>query len=392
MNHIGWGGLTYWVSEAKGNEKIGVGIRPYGLHAGNMAAVIAYPYLLCERYEDINREKPEFRLQIWLNDIEPVKYVGADGTRESANAANMYPGSTTFQFMPAPNGHKGSLADFWQPVIEGVVRGTIGARFPYVKLDFRRASELVGTPEFEKTVLSAMHHSAGIGRVIGFFTQTPIQGKKGFVWPLCPDCHAPVTDATLKKSSEGLLIDGWHKFMGNYHFSQKAKNLSWAMQFRMLQAARLAAEQPDLWVIGIDHFPTNRTSLMEHLAAGLGIDQYRGDFLHVPLLFADGSKKLSKSLGNAVYMSPQELINALRKNRNQGLDVKHAPVSDDIIVVGADLLPRYMTGNKEVREAALKAKMAAYEKSNKRKAFLSDNAPGAISNKFVVRTVGVPHL
>ncbi len=44
-------GLVELVSTLNGNERIHVGIRPYGFHAGNVVALVSYPKLLCEEYK-----------------------------------------------------------------------------------------------------------------------------------------------------------------------------------------------------------------------------------------------------------------------------------------------------------------------------------------------------
>src|SRR5277367_3398040 len=93
-----WAGLKRLSEEARGYEKLGVGIRPYGLHAGNLASVVAYPYLFLENFQAHKNESPRFTFQVWFNDIEPTTYVGANGRLKSADWANMYPGSSSFQF------------------------------------------------------------------------------------------------------------------------------------------------------------------------------------------------------------------------------------------------------------------------------------------------------
>jgi hypothetical protein len=175
-------------------------------------------------------------------------------------------------------------------------------------------------------------------------------------------------------------------------FETPIHQLDWAVQFRMLQAARLAAIQPDLWVIGMDHFPTNSSWILELLADEFGFERYQGDFLHAPLLFADGDKKLSKTHGSAIYVSPHTLIDLLRNNRNFGVDMELAPVSSDIIAVGSELLPGYMLQDKGTRLVNLDAERKKYDASDKPQRFARANARGAVSDQTVANTLGVPHL
>ncbi len=226
-NYIGWEGLGDWQSSARGNEKIGVGIRPHGFHAGNLAAVVAVPYLVCEQKKLATGDEPCFTLTVWMNDPEPVEYVGHNGSAESADAANMYPGSTTFQHMPAPKGFGGSLTAYWQPVIEGVVRGVIGTAFPKVKLEFHRASELVTTPQFKDAMRICMQPNQNVARIIRDNTDIPVRGDFKFAWPLCPTCHSPLTTVKLNQDDR---ITVSHEIGGDKHgdFTLEIEECSWA--------------------------------------------------------------------------------------------------------------------------------------------------------------------
>ena len=186
------------------------------------------------------------------------------------------------------------------------------------------------------------------------------------------------------------MVKGQHE--KHHKLNKRIEEVAWATQFRMLHTVRLSTEQPDLWIVGLDHFPTNSTYLLEHLTDAFGIMPYQGDFLHAPLLFADGDKKFSKSLGNARFITPDTLIKVLRENENQGVDLKDAPVSSDIMVVGADFLPDYMLKNRREREGTLLQENSAYEQSDRPKRFASANAKGAIENEYVAGILGVPHL
>jgi hypothetical protein len=391
-----WAGLKKLSGKAKGTETLGVGIRPYGLHAGNLASVVAYPYLFLERFEASHLSSPRFRFQVWLNDIEPATNVGADGRPESADWANMYPGSKTFQFTQAPNGFKCNLADYWQPAIEGVVRGIIGARFPDVVLEFHRASELIVTPEFQKTIIGCIKKADQVKDVINAWNRgvATVQGPTSFVWPVCPKSHDPLINPKLEQANSTNLITVPSEFLWRSTVRQMPVNeLSWAVQFRMLQVARLAAIKPDIWFMGMDHVPTSMGNLLNDLADLFGLDRYKGTFLHAPLLFADGNKKLSKSLGNAVYMPIEDLIDALRGNINMGVDVKYAPVSSDILNIGPDLLPSHIIGpDKERRLAAVKHRQSEYISSGQLRAFRSANKKGKIRNYTVAGMLGVPHV
>jgi hypothetical protein len=394
-----WLGLTTLASKSTGNEKLGVGIRPYGLHAGNLASVVAYPYLFLENFEATQQKSARFTFQVWLNDIQPKTYVGADGRPETADWANMYPGSNSFQFMPAPNGFNGNLTDYWQPAIEGIVRGTIGERFPNVRLEFRRSSELISTPEFKKVVIGCIKNSEDVEGIIDKwnFNVAIVQGAASFVWPLHPETHAPLINPRLERTGSENLISVHDQKTGESIISRKpVTDLFWSVQFRMLQVARLAAIKPDIWFMGMDHVPTsmgNNNGILGSLAHRFRVVAFYGNFLHAPLLFAGKNKKLSKTLGDSIYMPIEELINALRGNVNAGLNVRFAPMSSDILSIGANFLPNHIIGdNQAARMASLDMEMEDYRRSNRFMAFQNNNAEGKVTVEKVAKMLGVPHL
>jgi len=394
--HVGWDGLSGWASKAQGDELIGAGIRPYGMHAGNLAALVAYPYLLFEEFEQQRKAAPGFTYQVWMNDIEPVIYVGADGRRESANVANMYPGSTTFQYTPAPGNFKGSLTDYWQSVIQGVVEDVIGKRFPAVKLEFHRASELRQTKEFAKTVVGAAAHAIFIGAGIQRANNTDVEGKLEYVWPLSPDTHAPMS--RIPDDAKRPFLTRRRSFVTSAQIVTARKiaedlkaGLDFALHFRMLQTARLAAIQPKLWIMGVDHLAANRNGLTEAFAERFMLRELQTDFLHVPLLFTGTATKLSKSLETARYMDPEFLIKALRDNGNLGLNVTHAPTSDNIAVVGVDRLPSHIIGrDKDKRRQEVEDHKMAYRRLSRQSSFVDANRH--IDRRVVALAAGVPHL
>lgn len=133
---------------------MGIGIRPFGFHAGNMTSIVAYPILLGEEMRRIGKE-PKFDLHCWFNDIEQHSIVGHDKDPLHDDEANIYPAGKTLQFTPAPSGYPGSVVDYWQPLIEnGVTK--IKERFPEISITFHRTSELKALPAFEDAVLKAI--------------------------------------------------------------------------------------------------------------------------------------------------------------------------------------------------------------------------------------------
>lgn len=71
-------GLKELAKDLHGKETIHIGIRPYGFHAGNALALIAYPYLLCKDMEDMGR-RPEFRFIVSINTMEQATAVLPSG-------------------------------------------------------------------------------------------------------------------------------------------------------------------------------------------------------------------------------------------------------------------------------------------------------------------------
>jgi hypothetical protein len=146
-------GLRRLAREIRGDETIHVGIRPYGFHAGNAMALVAYPYLLCEYLEDAGKG-PHLKFIVSINDWEQDSLDGPD-YREYPY--NIYPKHSSLQFTPDEGDCCKSIVDHWQPIIERNVR-RLQNRFSGISITFVKNSDLLKHPFARKLLLETIRH------------------------------------------------------------------------------------------------------------------------------------------------------------------------------------------------------------------------------------------
>ena len=136
--YLYFGGLLKLAKDAKGTEVIHTGIRPYGFHAGNVMALIVYPYLLCKYLEKEGKEA-KFKFVISINDWEQDALEGPDYHRYPFN---IFPKHTILRYVSDKRGCCRSVVEHWGPIIERNVK-MIKTKYPKVSFRFIKNSELV---------------------------------------------------------------------------------------------------------------------------------------------------------------------------------------------------------------------------------------------------------
>ena len=110
-------GLDELASEAIGTERIHMGIRPFGFHAGNLVSLYVYPYLFCEKVEKL--DKPvNFVFFVSINDYEQDELDGPDYKKYPYN---IHPKNTTLGYMKDPLGCHELNIDHWFPIIKSSI-------------------------------------------------------------------------------------------------------------------------------------------------------------------------------------------------------------------------------------------------------------------------------
>ena len=177
-------GLEELAKEVSGNERIHMGLRPFGFHAGNLVSLFVYPYLFCELVEKMNKPV-EFTFFVSLNDYEQD---ALDGPDYKKYPFNIYPKNTSLGATEDPHGCHDTVVDHWTPIIRSSI-GKLKKRFPNIQIYFVKNSELKNDLRFKNILLSTLQRPEGQASIYRMFSgrevlPEPIQ-YAGVVCPIC---------------------------------------------------------------------------------------------------------------------------------------------------------------------------------------------------------------
>lgn len=333
---VTYSGLQDISQTLTGRETMGIGIRPFGFHAGNMTSIVAYPILLGEELRKQGKE-PAFDLHCWFNDVEQHSIVGHDIDPEHDDEANIYPAYKTLQFTPAPSNFPGSVVDYWQPLIENGVR-EIQKRFPEIKITFHRTSELRLSDAFEEAVIKAIKYPDVVADLVESHLNMRVHRPVEFVRAVCPDCTIPVANTSVDEKNLITINCGDCQIEETGPVSQ----FDWWLQHRILTLPKLAiGDGFDIWMMGYDHFQERETPVREKLAEEFGLTVFNYTAVHAPLLLSYDGKKMGKSNHNVAYVPLEELLSLLRSNHDEMISIDEVAYSRDIEVLG-DIVPKHI--------------------------------------------------
>lgn len=329
--------------ELNGNENVVMGTRPFGFHAGNMASLVVYPLLLANSIVQ-QGITPRFHFHCWFNDLEQHATVGHDGKPASADLVNVYPAERTLQFTPGPAGFKGSIVDYWQPLIENSVK-LIERNYPSTQITFHRTSEMKTTEPFAKTVVGALTSADLVADTIEGALGMEVRRPAEFVRAVCPECKFPVPNTKVLKKDE-LAFRNSRIEITCPRDSRKATGsvaeFDWWVQFRLLTIPRgQLGQKADLRMMGADHLEENRTNLASKLTKIFKMRPVESKFLYAPLLLSYDGKKMGKSNNNVVYASPNDLLLLLAGERGTEIETTGMPSLSNIKML-ASLFPSHM--------------------------------------------------
>ena len=145
-------GLKDLAKDLKGNEKIHIGIRPYGFHAGNVLTIILYPRILCEVFRSIHNKEPEFNFILSINDWEQDTLDGPDYRRFPFN---IFPKTTSIQMMNINSDSDIKMVDYWESIIIKTFKNFL-KEFKNLKINHFRNSSLKNTPSFKELMIETI--------------------------------------------------------------------------------------------------------------------------------------------------------------------------------------------------------------------------------------------
>lgn len=214
-------GIKKIVQTLSGNERIHLGIRPYGFHAGNSLALVGYPHILCREFENAQEKKANFTFIVSINDWEQDHL---DGPDYRTLPFNIYPKNTTIQNLYQADG-KVKTVDYWQPILEQAVKYGV-RQFPKVTCEFYRNSELLKYTEYRDLLFETiMNPKKQAGLYIQYSGKQVLSDPVKYASPVCSTCkkvdgettidttkneiHFKCNSCDISRSDHYALFDYW---------------------------------------------------------------------------------------------------------------------------------------------------------------------------------------
>lgn len=299
-------GVDALAETMRGDESVYLGIRPFGLHSGNLVPLVVYPILLCEALERVGKT-PKLKLNLFLNDYEQFEI---DGPNVAEYPFNVYPKETTIQYTYL-EGTDISYADYWSiKIIEAVSEVT--NRFSEVTINPVRNSEMKSSPVFKEVMLKTMRHPELVSKSIEESTSRKLLEDSVFAMPLCPNSRMPITEFSVNSDDQIEL-----HYEGDIATVHDFEDLDYWFYHKPLAIPRLHDYQIELCITGADHLTEGDYHTRQLLIEKYGLSDAIPKFetLYTPELKSYDGIKMSKSKGNYIDIPLEELIDIFR---NQG--------------------------------------------------------------------------
>jgi hypothetical protein len=305
--YLGRGGLAAAAAQLDGTESLHVGIRPWGLHAGNQLSLVAYPILLCDLMAERQIE-PRFRLFVSLNDMEPAEITYPLGYDYPFN---IRPGRTSFEHTPDPFSCCASISLHYEDEIREAL-GAIRAYHPGVTLEFVRNSDLRSHPGFKRVVLETITRVDDIAAALRESSGSTVAAESlALAGAICRSCHS--AHGSTRVAQINGSADVWfdcatcgRKDDGAY------EDYSFWMYYLPLRLARLDVLQFVLHLTGGDH---GDIAITERLSSVLLPRPRRFPAVIGPTLIAADGRRMAKRFGNCAKL-PIEQVLTLARNCN----------------------------------------------------------------------------
>ncbi|MFA6268523.1 MAG: hypothetical protein WCW13_05410 [archaeon] len=329
--YLCWKGLQQVAKEAKGDERISIGIRPYGFHAGNELTLFVYPWHLCNLVQKLGKE-PKFTFFISLNDTEPegLKYLYEDSTtgyyykkedliltEEVPFEYNIFPKNTSFQYTTDPEGCCKSMAEHWSKLIKQKVL-RLKKDFPLINITFIDSSSTTNTPAYKKALKLIISRPEILGNIVNEYSKVCFE-KDWLSWAgaICPNCHSAQGKTTISKETVTFECE----YCGQSYSGDIEKTSFW-MHHMLLLAPRLKLFNIDLFFRGYDHYSCNHIPINEKLYKELYSEHPKVKTIVPPLIIRPDGRKMSKSRSNEKTINTQKLKSLVENCKGEKIVLK----------------------------------------------------------------------
>jgi lysyl-tRNA synthetase class I len=311
----GWSGLTDLASQLTGDESIHVGIRPFGLHAGNVLSIVAYPYLLCEALAD-RGTTPRFQVYLSINDWEQDAPHGPDPVRYPYN---IVPKLRTLQFAEDA---VGPVCDQWAPRIVSAY-SLLLRDYPHVHLAPIRNSSLRDRPVFRELIRTTLQRGRQIGMILKRFGRFPVllDPEPIYASAVCPKCLSARGNTIFGEDLEVTFNCTVCGSASRAHY----EGFQYWWHHKPMFVGRWYELGFDIAISGGDHFDDNDALLRDEIRKVLGMPPRSLKMLFAPTLTDSSGTKISKSAHNEVQLAAESLIAHARAQDGRRIEASHVP-------------------------------------------------------------------
>lgn len=312
--YLGSTGITDLAKTLSGKERIFLGIRPFGFHAGNALTLIAYPYLLCEAIQSAGR-LPAFNFFYSINDWEPDVPFGPD---RAALPLNIWPKHTSLQFTRSEEDPEEFVADYWQPIIERHV-SQLKKYFPKISINFIRNSELKISREFSFLLPATIVRAAELAKTMGDEGGCKrLLGDTDYAGAVCPLCRS--TTGRTNIDTEGVIF---YTCLSCFNVSKGAySDFEYWWHHKPMWLARIMHLKIDLSISGGDHYSEGDYKMRHAIARFFGKESVLPKMLFSPTLLSTDGARMSKTKGNVLFAKISALIERARSVDSESFSIQ----------------------------------------------------------------------
>lgn len=317
-----------------GNERIHMGIRPFGFHAGNMVSLYIYPYLFCEQVEK-NGKNVEFTFFVSINDYEQD---ALDGPDYHKYPFNIYPKNTTLGYLASScNCHEKAI-DHWLPIIKGSI-SKLKERFPNIKLFFIKNSELKNDLKFKEILTSTIKNPEEQADIYRRLTDkeildSPIQ----YAGAVCPLCKLSKGETLIDRVNSDYV--SWSCHNCGASMNQPYTHFDYWFYHKPLFTARMSIFNIDITFSGNDHLDDGDYLVRKEFIKRFSPEIRMPKMFFAPLILTEDGKRMSKTQKNAKLGIPKKLIEKCRNANSEQITLS-SDLLLDIEDTGLDYLNNF---------------------------------------------------
>lgn len=334
----GSSGISSVAHEVCGTERIDMGVRPFGFHAGNIASTIVYMELLCRKTAQLGKDV-NFHVSFCLSDTEQHIITGHPNAPDKDDEANIYPKGKTLQYTESVC-EGVTVVDAWKPLYK-VALETLTKKWPGISWDMYKTSQLVHNETFLDILTRTIHDPDPITSIIESATGKKVHKPADFVRAVCPWCNIPASKTTISPKKQIKLECSDCLRRGTF----LPENLDyWTHHAIAIVGEWACLEKYDIGICGYDHYAIGSERLWLGLAKHFGCEEKILDTLRLysPLVLSYDGRKMGKSNGNMCYADIDKMANILETFDGLSIKLPQRTLSSNIRDIGIPIPKRLL--------------------------------------------------